>query len=661
MRMNVFCVVAVSALVIVGLSGQTRGGGSEWLTAQGDAQRTSWIRTDAAISVDALAKPGFDVQWKVKLENQPRHLNGLAQGVTANGVTLFVPLSLVTGSSNNVYSIDNDTGYVLWQRHFDAALPAVTEACPGGITAAATRIAAVATPAPAGARGGGGGGGGRGGGYRGSVSEPGQGIVVEARGGGPGRGAGAPPAAGAGAPPAGAPPAGAGVPPPAAPPPPPAGAPPTTPPPAGAAGAGAAGAAGGRGAAAAAGAGAAGQPAAPAGGGGRGGGAAAPGIPGAPPGGPGGGFGRPSGVVYVISSDGVLHVLGLPSGKDIQKPAPFLPANANWSDALAVNTTMYTATSNRCGDAPNAIWAIDLADENKPVSSWKTNGGGIVGSVALGLDGSLIAAIGPGAVTSGGYANAIVSVDPKTMQLKDWFTDPRVEFVSTPVIFSHGDKELVAAATKDGRILLLDASSLGGANHSTPLYASESLAGAGSFAPGALATWQEMLPGPTPPAPPAPAAPPAAAGAAGAPAPVQAPPAPTVVPGTRWLLLPTTNAITALKVVDNGGKPSLQPGWVSRDIASPVTPLIVNGVVFTLSSGRAASTAGATAAELAKRSSPAVLYAFSGTDGKELWTSGKTITSFFPGKSFWSANGQVYVGAFDGTLYAFGFAMERKH
>jgi hypothetical protein len=148
MRMKVFCVVAVSALVIVGLSGQTRGGGSEWLTAQGDAQRTSWIRTDAAISVEALAKPGFDLQWKVKLENQPRHVNGLAQGVTANGVTLFVPLSLVTGSSNNVYSIDNDTGYLLWQRHFDAALPAATAACPGGITAAATRIVAVAPPAP---------------------------------------------------------------------------------------------------------------------------------------------------------------------------------------------------------------------------------------------------------------------------------------------------------------------------------------------------------------------------------------------------------------------------------------------------------------------------------------------------------------------------------
>ena len=42
------------------------------------------------------------------------------QGVTASGVTLFVPMSVVTGSSNNVYGIDNDIGYVVWQRQFDA-------------------------------------------------------------------------------------------------------------------------------------------------------------------------------------------------------------------------------------------------------------------------------------------------------------------------------------------------------------------------------------------------------------------------------------------------------------------------------------------------------------------------------------------------------------
>ena len=77
-------------------------GGSQWLTAFADAQRTSWIRTDDKISVAAMAKPGFELQWKVKLDNQPRGPQGLAQGVTASGVTLFVPMSLVAGSSNTL-------------------------------------------------------------------------------------------------------------------------------------------------------------------------------------------------------------------------------------------------------------------------------------------------------------------------------------------------------------------------------------------------------------------------------------------------------------------------------------------------------------------------------------------------------------------------------
>jgi len=115
-------------------------GGSQWLTALGDAQRTSWIRADDKISVQAMSKPGFELQWKQKLDNQPRGLQGLNQGVTAAGVTLFVPMSIVTGSSNTVYGIDNDLGYVVWQRRFDAALPAPSADCPGGLTAGATRI-----------------------------------------------------------------------------------------------------------------------------------------------------------------------------------------------------------------------------------------------------------------------------------------------------------------------------------------------------------------------------------------------------------------------------------------------------------------------------------------------------------------------------------------
>jgi outer membrane protein assembly factor BamB len=578
-----------------------------------------------------MSQPGFERQWSAKLDNRARGANGLTHGVSANGVTLFVPMSIVAGSSNNVYALDNDTGYVVWQRHFDAALPAPTAQCPGGMTAGATRIVPLVPPpiaAPAAA--------GRAAqSYRSVIGEPGQGVPLEARG----RGPGGPPAA------APAPGAAPGT---------PAG---TTPPaglPAGAPQGAQAGAPAGSGAAA---------PASPQrgteparGGGGAGRGPQGPGIPGAAADVVGrGGLGRPSGVVYAVSSDGTLHVLGLPSGKDIQRPAEFVPANARWSDTIAVNTTLYATTTGNCGGAPNAVWAIDLESEAKPVASWKSNGGPIVGRLAFASDGTIFAAIGPGTATGDGKVNAIVSLDPKSLQVRDWFTQSGAEFVTGPIIFKQNDRDIVAAATTDGRVLLLDAASLGGANHSTPLHASTALRGHASapatgtstvgIAGNALATWQELTITPAPAAAPATAtAPPPAAPAA--------PPQPTISYGARWLLAPLASGVVAFKVIEAGGSPALQTGWAAQNLTAPETPIVVNGVVFVLATGRPSTPAG--------RGTPAALHAYEGTTGKPLWNSKAVMTTFASPGSFWSAFSQVYVGTNDGTLHAFGFLDERR-
>ena len=94
------------------------------------------------------------------------------------------------------------------------------------------------------------------------------------------------------------------------------------------------------------------------------------------------------------------------------------------------------------------VWAIDLDSDAKPVVSWKTNGGDVVGAVAFTQDGTLIAAVGPGKATGDGKANAIVALDAKTLQLKDWFTQPDADFVTGPTIIRHDGKEIVAAATQ---------------------------------------------------------------------------------------------------------------------------------------------------------------------------------------------------------------------
>src|SRR5262245_60433633 len=177
MRVQRLAFVVVTAAVMGTIAfAQPGRGGSPWLTALGDAQRTSWIRADDKISIAAMSKPGFELQWKTKLDNRPRGAHGLAQGVTASGVTLFVPMSIVTGSSNNVYAIDNDSGYVVWKRQFDAALSAPTAACAGGITSGATRIVALnAAPSAPPAFGFGR----SSAGYRSLLGEPGEGVPAE--------------------------------------------------------------------------------------------------------------------------------------------------------------------------------------------------------------------------------------------------------------------------------------------------------------------------------------------------------------------------------------------------------------------------------------------------------------------------------------------------
>jgi len=535
----------VAAVLVAGGAAfaQVGRGWSDWLTPYADAQRTSWLRTDSNISVESMSKPGFDLQWTAKLDTESRGVQGLTQGVTASGVTLFVPTSLLAGGANNLYMLDNDTGYIVWSRKFEATSPAASAGCGGRLTAAPTRIVSgIAAPtlapaetAPAGR--------GNAQGFHSLLGEPGQGIPVELRVGGRGAGAGRQ---------GGAP--GQGI-----------------------------------------------------------------GIPGAPNVG-GGGLGRAM-VVYAVAADGQLHVVGLQSGKDLQKPAPFLPVSSRWSNPVAVGTMMYAATSGNCSGAANGVYAIDLDAPDKPVVSYRTNGGTIVGSVAFSSDGdTLLAAIGPGSVTGDGKANAIVALDPRTLRLKDWFTQPTAEFVTGPTVFRHGTKDLVASATKDGRVILLDSASLGGANHATPISVSRSLfASGGSISAEALSTWAR----------------------------------PAATPGSevRWILVPVSGRLIAMRVVEANGVFSLQPEWTANDLTSPATPIIVNGVVFALSKGRPAAAG--------RAGSTAVLYAYDGLSGKALWNSGKSMTSVASPGSYWSALSQVYVGTDDGTVYAFGFPDER--
>src|SRR2546425_1717365 len=145
--------LAIVLVVSATRAAQAQGrGGLNWTTTSGDAQRTSWVKTDPRISKESLQKPGFQLLWKTKLDNQPRHLESLTQPMLLSNIISykgFKALAFIGGSSDNVYSIDYDLNKIFWKRHLNTMAPAAgTIACPGAMTTI-TRATPLGATAPA--------------------------------------------------------------------------------------------------------------------------------------------------------------------------------------------------------------------------------------------------------------------------------------------------------------------------------------------------------------------------------------------------------------------------------------------------------------------------------------------------------------------------------
>ena len=558
-----FLGIAMSVACASGLLRAQGRGGVEWTTSGYDAQRTASIKTDPRLSVQTLQKPGefgpFKFLWKLKLEHDPKAAAALTQPILLDriiGFRGFKSIAFVGTQSETVHAIDIDMGAPLWKYHinYSASPPPVlitTNECPGGLTAALSRPTAIAPAAAAG----GGGGFGRGGRSGGGVGEPGMGATTLATAG-QGR-AGVAAAGGA---------AGRGR----------AGAPPGTVP--GSAAAAAGNAPGGL----------------------------PPGARGAGGGGFGGGPFVPGGdAAYVVGNDGFLHALNVQNGMELMMPVIFVPPNTRPTGLLIATNpeagaVAYAATTRGCGSQPDAVWAMELGSEKKPVVAFQTKGATIVGSAGptVGRDGTVYITTAPG---TSPLSNSLIALEPVTLRQKAAATVPDAGFTSSPLVFQWKDKDVVAAAGK-GKLYLFDTGALSGAPVATAV-----LPVSEKFEAGALASWTDAQ-------------------------------------NVRWIAVPSARGIVTFKVTDADGKASLQPGWTSRDIASPLPPLVVNGVLFTASSG--------------SKLVPSVLYALDASNGKDLWTSGRAIaTSVKSGLS--AGQGNVYVPGADGTLYAFGFAIEK--
>ena len=82
--------------------------------------------------------------------------------------------------------------------------------------------------------------------------------------------------------------------------------------------------------------------------------------------------------LYVLTSDGYLHIMDLSTGGDADPPIQVLPLPYGKPYGLnLVNNVLYTVTGQGCGGVPNALYAVNL--KNRKVTVSAPAAGGLVG------------------------------------------------------------------------------------------------------------------------------------------------------------------------------------------------------------------------------------------------------------------------------------------
>jgi outer membrane protein assembly factor BamB len=361
--------------------------------------------------------------------------------------------------------------------------------------------------------------------------------------------------------------------------------------------------------------------------------------------------------LYFVTGDGMLHIVNAASGEDLEPPYMF-HVGKGWSLNLVGNVLWMANTY-----AGESISALRLDDPQHKVMNFNAGSGG-----AWGRRGATIDSTGAAWTTTGDgiydptsdpprYGNSIVGVQMvgEALKLKDYYTPTNWDWLrkrdldpnNTPTIFNFKGRELMAASGKECRMYLLDTKSLGGADHQTPLFKTPLFCNeevdfqdAGSW--GAVSTWEDSG-------------------------------------GIRWVLAPfwgpahsqakfpimntpltKDGGVAAFKVEDKGGKLELSPAWISRDMKRGEPVIIANGMVFGYGSGEETKQAWPDiglqfdSTIRAEKGTHATIYILDAQTGKELWSSGTQMHQWNHFSGITVANGKIYLGTYDGTLYCFG-------
>lgn len=391
--------------------------------------------------------------------------------------------------------------------------------------------------------------------------------------------------------------------------------------------------------------------------------------------------------VFAVASDGRLYALSLDAGRVLLAGVQFLPPFSKMASLSYIDGVLYSTTSQDCNLGRSGVWAIDPDSPGRVVRTFYTAsscsrsfcGAGIWGRAGVASDGAghLYVATGdaPFDPSTGQWGMAVLQLDAKSLEIKDWFVPKNRDFVNkldldlgntSPVVFKWRDRMLAAVGGKEGVIYLMDTAARGGPDHQTiawtsPLYSNEKHSFQKHGIWGSIGSWTEPS------------------------------------SGRVWLYVPTYGATTAAQAAsfplkygedpngsvhaftveaDASGAPSLQPQWRSIDLKMPDPVAIANGVVFALATGEDATQATVdlitdvkwgpggsilNERERARRhqGGRATLYALDAITGRQLWSSGDAISNWTHFSMPAVAGGRVFVTTNAGHVYAFGLGADQ--
>jgi len=368
---------------------------------------------------------------------------------------------------------------------------------------------------------------------------------------------------------------------------------------------------------------------------------------------------KEEGILYALTSDGKLRGLSLADGEDRMPPTDFVkPRSRNWSLNL-IDGVVYTTVARGCEGAVASITGMHVKDPTRSIVKFETSKGRPAGAwgrsgPVLGPKGLLIqTADGPWDVTRNLWANSVMQISLKNMEVTDYFTPENAAFLTqkdldfgsaSPIAFRFQQWNLVAAAGKEGTLYLMDAETLGGLDHRSPIFSQKY--GNDDFDSGQLY---------------------AARGMWGASATAED------AQGNRWLFVPLwgplsrkapafkfihgmadTGSVLGFQLGVEKGKPTLLPMWMSRSMAVPDPPVVANGMVFSLSTGENTKQHPWSAEDRTSNVSNATLYAFDAATGKELYSSNQLIDGWSHFGGLAVAGGRIYAVTYQNRVYAFG-------